>query len=348
MSGERHWADIGEAGFVGGMRFLVWTYRWFGRLPFRIALYPVLGYFFLVRGIARRASLEYLGRLQAAHAVFVRPPGLGTAWRHFLSFADALLDKVLAMGGAFTLEQITMDNQQVVLPLLDAGRGAVMLTAHVGNLEVCQALAELQPRLLLNILVHHVNAQKFNRLLERQGASQVRLIEVTEITPATAMELERRVAAGEMLVIAADRLTPGSARRSLAVPFLGPRRALPARPVHPRQPAALPGVPGFLHPPRRLLPHRFRNLRRAHRAGPRRAGRGPASVDRALRRTRRAAMPPGAAAVVQFLSLLGAPRLTAAFSRHRRARLSSVLHAVPTPPRCPTATRRLSASTASH
>lgn len=221
MSGERHWADIGEAGFVGGMRFLVWTYRWFGRLPFRIALYPVLGYFFIVRGIARRASLEYLRRLQAAHRVFQRPPGLGLAWRHFLSFADALLDKVLAMGGAFTLEQITMNNQRAVLPLLDAGRGAVMLTAHVGNLEVCQALAELQPRLRLNILVHHVNAQKFNRLLERQGASQVRLIEVTEITPATAMELERRVAAGEMLVIAADRLTPGSARRSLAVPFLG-------------------------------------------------------------------------------------------------------------------------------
>jgi len=229
-AGDRHWAEIGEAGFVGGMRFLVWVHRWFGRIPFRIALYPVLGYFFVIRGTARRASLEYLQRIQELHAPFTRKPGLAMGWRHFLSFADALLDKVLAMGGGFTLDQISMHGQEQVLPLLDAGRGAVMLTAHVGNLEVCQALAELQPKLKLNILVHRRNAEKFNRLLERQGASQVRLMEVTEITPATAMELERRVAAGEMLVIAADRQTPGSARRSLAVPFLGAPAHFPQGP----------------------------------------------------------------------------------------------------------------------
>lgn len=230
MSGERHWADIGEAGFVGGMRLLLWIHRWFGRLPFRIALMPVLGYFFIVRGSARRASLEYLERLQHIHAPFSRKPGWAIGWRHFLSFADALLDKVLAMGGGFTLDQISMRGQDLVLPLLEAGRGAVMLTAHVGNLEVCQALAELQPKLRLNILVHRGNAEKFNRLLERQGASQVRLMEVTDITPATAMELADRVAAGEMLVIAADRLTPGSARRSVAVPFLGAPAHFPQGP----------------------------------------------------------------------------------------------------------------------
>jgi len=229
-TGTHHWAHIGEAGFVGGMRFLVWTYRCFGRLPFRIALYPVLGYFFLVRGVARRASLEYLRRLQQIHAPFAGKPGLALAWRHFLSFADALLDKVLAMGGAFTLDQISMRGQDKVVPLLDAGRGAVMVTAHLGNLEVCQALAELQPKLKLNVLVHRRNAEMFNRLLERQGASRVRLLEVSEITPATAMELDRRIAAGEMLVIAADRLTPGSARRSLAVPFLAAPAAFPQGP----------------------------------------------------------------------------------------------------------------------
>lgn len=229
-AGGNHWAEIGEAGFVGGMRFLVWVHRWFGRILFRIALYPVLGYFFVVRGSARRASLEYLQRLQQVHTPFSRKPGMVMGWRHFLSFADALLDKVLAMGGAFTLDQISISGHELVLPLLDAGRGAVMLTAHVGNLEVCQALAELQPKLRLNILVHRRNAEKFNRLLERQGASQVRLMEVTEITPATAIELDRRVAAGEMLVIAADRLTPGSARRSLAVPFLGAPAQFPLGP----------------------------------------------------------------------------------------------------------------------
>jgi predicted LPLAT superfamily acyltransferase len=216
-------------------------------------------------------------------------PAWATAWRHFLLSPMPCSTRCWRWAARSPCDQITM--QQPAGGAAAAGgrarRGdADRARGQPGGLP--DALAELQPRLRLNILVHHVNAQKFNRMLERQGASQVRLIEVTEITPATAMELERRVAAGEMLVIAADRLTPGSARRSLAVPFLGARRALPAGPVHPRQPAALPGVPGLLHPPRRPLPHRFRTVRRAHRACPRRAGCGPAAMDRPLCRARRA------------------------------------------------------------
>lgn len=226
----RHWAEIGEAGFVGGMRFLVWVNRVFGRTLFRVALYPVLGYFFLVRGTARRASLDYLRRLQAAHRVFAREPGLWMAWRHFLSFAEALLDKVLAMGGAYTLADVDLVGQQQVLPLLAARRGAVMLTAHVGNLEVCQALAELQPGLRLNILMHLANAAKFNRLLDRQGLANVRVLPVDQITPATAIDLQARIDAGEMLVIAADRLTPGSANRVHLAPFLGAPAPFPQGP----------------------------------------------------------------------------------------------------------------------
>lgn len=227
---SRHWADIGEAGFLGGMRFLVWVNRVFGRALFRVALYPVLAYFFVVRGTARRASLQYLRRLQAAHRVFAREPGLALSFRHFLEFADALLDKVLAMGGAYTLADVDLVGQQQVLPLLAARRGAVMLTAHIGNLEVCQALAELQPGLKLNILMHLANAAKFNRLLDRQGLANVRVIAVDEITPGTAIDLQARIDAGEMLVIAADRLTPGSANRVHLAPFLGAPAPFPQGP----------------------------------------------------------------------------------------------------------------------
>lgn len=230
MSAARHWAQIGEAGFVGGMRALVWVNRVFGRTLFRIALYPVLGYFFVVRGTARRASLDYLRRLHRQHRVFDRVPGLWTAWRHFLAFADALLDKVLAMGGAYTLADVDIVGHELVLPLLAARRGAVLLTAHIGNLEVCQALAESQPGLKLNILMHLRNAGKFNRLLDRQGLANVRVLAVDEITPGTATDLMARIEAGEMLVIAADRLTPGSANRIHLAAFLGALAPFPQGP----------------------------------------------------------------------------------------------------------------------
>lgn len=228
---RRHWAQIGEAGFVGGMRFLVWVFRCCGRLPFRLALYPVLSWYFLLRPLARKASLDYLRRLQRAHGIFPKPPGLALAFSHFLSFAEAILDKILAISGALAFGKLSVVGREAVLPLIAAGRGAVLLTAHIGNLEVCRALAELQPNLVLNILVHSRNAERFNRLLAIAGGPQkVRLIEVSDITPATAMLLNDRLSAGEMLVIAADRVSPGSARRNCTVPFLGSPAEFPLGP----------------------------------------------------------------------------------------------------------------------
>ncbi len=55
-----HWARIGEAGFVGGMKFMFALYRLCGRWPFRLALYPVLAWYVLTRAVARRASRDYL------------------------------------------------------------------------------------------------------------------------------------------------------------------------------------------------------------------------------------------------------------------------------------------------
>lgn len=230
-SGSTHWAEIGEAGFVGGMRLLVWVYRRLGRIPFRLVLYPVLSYYFLVRGSARRASREYLERLQTQHQVFASPPNAWLSWRHFLAFAEALLDKVLALAGEFQLEQIEVRGRESVLAQIDAGVGGVLLTAHVGNLEVCRALAELRPSLRMNVLVHSRNAEKFNRMLSRTQAEQrVRLIEVSEINPATAMMLADRVSQGEFVVIAADRLTPGSGRRHVMAEFLGAPAPFPLGP----------------------------------------------------------------------------------------------------------------------
>ena len=68
MSGQTpaapHWADIGESTSVAGVVFLCWVHRWFGRWPFRLCVWPVVLCHWLTNGVARRASLQYLQRLQ--------------------------------------------------------------------------------------------------------------------------------------------------------------------------------------------------------------------------------------------------------------------------------------------
>ncbi|MDB5857882.1 MAG: acyltransferase, partial [Ramlibacter sp.] len=92
---------------------------------------------------------------------------------------------------------------------------------------LCQALAARLPGLRLTVLVHTRHAERFNAILRRLNpASRVELLQVTEVTAATAVELERRVRAGEFVAIAGDR-TPVGGGRTATAPFLGAPAAFP-------------------------------------------------------------------------------------------------------------------------
>ena len=104
-----------------------------------------------------------------------------------------------------------------------------MVTAHLGNLEVCRALAELGEKVQMNVLVHTKHAAQFNRLLGEAGASHLRLIQVSELDPAVMLQLSERLERGEWLAIAGDRV-PLHGGRNVTVDFLGQPAAFPQGP----------------------------------------------------------------------------------------------------------------------
>jgi predicted LPLAT superfamily acyltransferase len=225
-----HWADMGESTFVAGIVFLQWVHRLFGRLPFRLCLFPVVLFYWLTRGTARRSSLDYLRRLHASRGVPARSPGRRTSLAHLMCFAETLLDKTLAISGRYPQQQVKFEGREAIVPDLQAGRGGVIITAHMGCLELLQASASLRQGLKINILVHTAHAQRFNRMLQRLNpGSSVRLLQVTEFNAPTAMMLAERVAAGEMIAIAGDRI-PVNGDRVLRLPFLGSPAPFPAGP----------------------------------------------------------------------------------------------------------------------
>jgi predicted LPLAT superfamily acyltransferase len=88
---------------------------------------------------------------------------------------------------------------------------------------MCQASADATPGMKLTVLVHTVHAERFNRMLERLSPGRgISLMQVTEITPATAVLLAERVGRGEFVAIAGDRVPIVAGRASaVQVPFLG-------------------------------------------------------------------------------------------------------------------------------
>jgi predicted LPLAT superfamily acyltransferase len=227
-SAGRHWASINEASFVGGMRLLFWVWRALGRWPFRIVLYPVLAWYVATRPLARRASQTYLARMAAYASV---PQGLGGVLRHFGAFAENILDKMLLWGGLFDTGTVACTGAEPLQRMIAQQRGALLVCAHLGNLDLCRVLAQQCPGLKLTVLVHTRHAQAFNDMLARlDPRSNLNLVQVTEMTPAMAIMLAERIGQGEFVVIAGDRIPVSPTPRVVHAEFLGRRAAFPIGP----------------------------------------------------------------------------------------------------------------------
>lgn len=221
-----HWANVGEASFAFGTWILYFINKYLGRWPFRAVLAPVMLFYILRSGVARRASRDYFQRLGYA------PSGL-RSYQHLFGFAETLLDKVLAVAGQYPFAKLRYTGREVMVESMKQKRGGVLITAHMGCLEVCRLAAENKtdgPR--LNVLVHTQNAERFNDVLKRLDPhTQVKLIQVTDVAPATAALLSEKVDAGEFVVIAGDRVPVSDASgRTVAVPFLGSEAHFPIGP----------------------------------------------------------------------------------------------------------------------
>ncbi len=226
-----HWADVGEAGATAGIWSLYWIHRLFGRWPFRVFLTPIVLYYLAARPLARRASMEYLTQLQAATGRLGRKPSWLHVYRHLWLFADSLLDKVLAVSARYEFQNVRAEGREVMLRMLDAKRGGILITAHMGSLEVIRAASGHRPDFRLNILVHTKHAERFNKILQRLNPqTAVNLLQVSELNPATAMLLAEKVSRGEFIAIAGDRIPLSSAPRCVWVPFLGRPAPFPVGP----------------------------------------------------------------------------------------------------------------------
>ncbi len=225
-----HWAAMGESTFVFGIWLLYGVHRLFGRWPFRVCLYPVVLTHWALQPVVRRASAQYLARIEAATGALGRPPRWRDGLRHVALFAETMLDKLLAVSGRYPFERVRTEGRESLYDYGRGGRGAVIVTAHIGCLELCRAMAEKRGAARLNILVHTRHAAQFNRILQRLSPTyDVALIEVSEVNAATAVLLAAKVDAGEFVVIAGDRV-PVTVSQTVAVQFLGQEAALPVGP----------------------------------------------------------------------------------------------------------------------
>jgi predicted LPLAT superfamily acyltransferase len=240
----RHWAHINESSFVAGMRLLFWICRHIGRWPFRMVLYPVLLWYIIANPRARAASTDYLRRVAQTGSASRIKPGKVMVLRHFAAFGESILDKMLLWSGLFNTDRVEFHGQEQVRAEIVARRGALLVCSHLGNLDLCRVLAKRLAGFKMTLLIHTKHAQTFNRMLaEIDPDSQTHVMQVTEVSAATAVLLAEKIAQGEWVAIVADRIPVAPKPRVAFAPFLG---ALAPFPVGPYILASLLQCPTYL------------------------------------------------------------------------------------------------------
>jgi predicted LPLAT superfamily acyltransferase len=219
------WRHIPEAGTVFGIRMLVLLARTFGRRIAGWFLYVVALYYAIVRGIARRASRDYLRRV-GQRATFAN------VVRHLHTFAQVSLDRLFFLTERWESFRFEQRNHDHLIEAGTTGRGALLLGAHLGSFEVMRCRAK-EFGVPINVVVDFSNAERLNRVLRSLAPdAETRVISLVADPVAAMLAIRAAIERGEFVAILGDRqpaAKPGHARVVMS-PFLGAEAAFPAGP----------------------------------------------------------------------------------------------------------------------
>lgn len=226
INGKPHWSVQNERGTAIFLWFTTFMVRYFPAWLLRPVVWLVVAYFYLTAPQQRRHIRRYQQRLQAAFPHIRLPENL-PIFRQFLAFGYALADRFAVWQHKITYADLSLSDPDDVYAEIDGnGRGQILVCSHLGNVEVCRALAGHHRGFKMNVLVHSRHAEAFNRALVNAGADDIQLVQVSDLDAAKMLLLSQKLDAGEWIAIAADR-TPVHGDKTVAVNFLGHRALFP-------------------------------------------------------------------------------------------------------------------------
>ena len=232
------WEKKDEKNGLIGMEILLFIRKYLGATVFKLALFIVVFCFWCADKQARRSSKEWFNavnayRLKRSMPVFENVSSL----HHFYSFAQAMYDKIAVWHNEIVLNEnaILADEQtkeivQSIKERNSGGKGAVVLCCHVGNMEVCRALAKKEGT-GVTALMHTANAKRFKQIMDKYtNADDLKLVEVQSIDAYTAMELDDEINKGNFVAIAADRVAVNNHSSVYTVKFMDRYASIPKGP----------------------------------------------------------------------------------------------------------------------
>ncbi len=215
------WTDARERGNVLGLRLTLWTMRVMG-YRFTRAVVAVVAFYYTLFSPTARRHLASFHRRAAGRSSFAM------AYATIRNFAEGILDRAYMLMGRADLFSVTGEVCESAEEVVRTRRGAVMLCAHVGPIEVGR-LCEDGQRFNVTPVVQTALSPVLYQELKRFAPDvedQMVLVQPGDLD--LVLTLRARIEAGEIVAVMADRVGDRGAKARL--PFLGDEAAFPMWP----------------------------------------------------------------------------------------------------------------------
>jgi predicted LPLAT superfamily acyltransferase len=204
------------------LKLMTWISLRLGRRAARSLLWGISLYFLMFAPAARQASRNYLRRALA------REPHLTDLVRHFHCFASCTHDRIYLLNDRFDLFDIRVHGAAAFEEVYAAGRGALLIGAHLGSFEVLRALSRQRPGLQVALAMYENNARKINAALAAiNPASRQNIIPLGQIN--SMLQAQACLDKGMIMGVLADRTLDDDP--TLRVQFFGEATAFPLGPM---------------------------------------------------------------------------------------------------------------------
>jgi predicted LPLAT superfamily acyltransferase len=213
-----------SAGYLR-LRMLHRLYKLLGATALKVAVVPVCLVTYLFARRQRMASYRYFEQLQSYTGDEKYKPSFFKSFRHFLGFALSLVDRLQAWSGVempIEKDEIFREMHEHVM----SKRGVFLLSAHIGNMELLRGVA--QQVVPVNVFMDVEHAQEFGNFINsiNPQANLKVWSTLSDIGVHTAVMVKEKTDAGEVVVMAADRL-PSPKAKAVEANFLGGKIHLP-------------------------------------------------------------------------------------------------------------------------
>ena len=224
---SQQWFEVKEVGgSLWHFRFMLWITC---HLPLRIVelcTAIVCFFFWLGASPVRKRSKAYLKRLFAVRGK--RMPFMAT-YKHVLSFALSMIEKLLGWRGAIKLNRVETqgDDLDKLVEQLDRGEGAFLICSHLGNMEMLRSLTgygEIHTHRQFKVfpVVDFSGTSKFNALLYELNPDLMNsVLDANKMGVDSAVWMKEQIVAGNVVAIAGDRTSANSQGRNIEMDFLG-------------------------------------------------------------------------------------------------------------------------------